>query len=79
MLQLIVRSSSPSALTKKGMKGDDYLNHFVLPNYHFHLTIAYAILCHCGVEIGKLDFLGAIPIIIELIPRESLFTLNAGC
>ena len=51
---------------KKGrMKGDDYLNHFVLPNYHFHLTIAYAILRHCGVEIGKLDFLGAIPITIE--------------
>ena len=44
------------------MKGDDYLNHFVLPNFYFHLTAAYAILRHCGVEIGKRDFLGAIPI-----------------
>jgi hypothetical protein len=51
---------------KKGrMKGHDYLNHFVLPNFYFHLTVAYAILRHCGVEIGKLDFLGAIPITIE--------------
>jgi hypothetical protein len=44
------------------MKGADYLNHFVLPNFHFHLTTAYAILRHCGVEIGKRDFLGAIPV-----------------
>ena len=44
------------------MKGDDYLNHFVLPNFYFHLTAAYAILRHCGVDIGKRDFLGAIPI-----------------
>jgi len=44
------------------MKGDDYLNHFVLPNFYFHITAAYAILRHCGVEIGKRDFLGAIPV-----------------
>ena len=43
------------------MKGDDYLNHFVLPNFYFHITAAYAILRHCGVDIGKRDFLGAIP------------------
>jgi len=42
-------------------KGDEYLNHFVLPNFYFHLTTAYAILRHCGVDIGKRDFLGAIP------------------
>ena len=46
---------------KGEMKGDDYLNHFVLPNVYFHLTAAYAILRHCGVEVGKEDFLGAIP------------------
>ena len=52
----------PLAPPNKGqMKGDDYLNHFVLPNVYFHLTAAYAILRHCGVEIGKSDFLGAIP------------------
>jgi uncharacterized protein len=44
------------------MKGRDYLNHFVLPNFYFHVTAAYAILRHCGVDIGKRDFLGAIPL-----------------
>ena len=43
------------------MKGADYLNHFALPNFYFHLTTAYDILRHCGVEIGKRDFLGSIP------------------
>jgi hypothetical protein len=52
----------PLGPTNKGhMKGDDYLNHFILPNVYFHLTAAYAILRHCGVSIGKQDFLGAIP------------------
>jgi uncharacterized protein len=44
------------------MKGADYLTFFVLPNYYFHLTAAYAILRHCGVEIGKRDFIGSIPL-----------------
>ena len=43
------------------MKGADYLNHFVLPNFYFHVTTAYDILRHCGVEIGKRDFIGTIP------------------
>ncbi len=53
----------PLGPANKGhMKGADYLNHFVLPNFYFHLTAAYAILRNCGVDIGKRDFLGAIPI-----------------
>lgn len=44
------------------MNGADYLNHFLLPNFYFHVTAAYAILRHCGVDIGKRDFLGAIPL-----------------
>jgi len=53
----------PLGPEKKGhMKGDDYLNHFVLPNFYFHCTAAYAILRHCGVDIGKRDFMGAIPL-----------------
>jgi hypothetical protein len=53
----------PLGPNNKGrMKGTDYLNHFALPNFYFHVTTAYGILRHCGVEIGKLDFLGAIPI-----------------
>jgi hypothetical protein len=52
----------PLGPTNKGhMKGADYLNHFVLPNFYFHITAAYAILRHCGVDVGKRDFLGAIP------------------
>jgi hypothetical protein len=48
---------------KKGeMTGADYLNHFVLPNLYFHATAAYAILRHAGLEIGKRDYLGAIPL-----------------
>jgi len=49
-------------VNKGQMKGDDYLNHFVLPNVYFHCTAAYAILRHCGVEVGKNDYLGAIPL-----------------
>ena len=50
---------------KKGaMRGADYLHHFVLPNFYFHATTAYAILRRCGVSLGKLDFMGEIPITI---------------
>ena len=35
-----------------------YLFGFVIPNFYFHLTTAYAILRHNGLEIGKRDFLG---------------------
>jgi hypothetical protein len=52
----------PLGPNKGQMKGDDYLNHFVLPNFYFHAISAYAILRHAGVDLGKRDFLGAIPI-----------------
>jgi hypothetical protein len=38
--------------------GQDYLLDFALPNFYFHVTTAYNILRHNGVEIGKMDFLG---------------------
>ena len=38
--------------------GQPYLLHFVIPNLYFHASIAYAILRHQGVELGKMDFLG---------------------
>lgn len=38
-------------------KGLDYLVRWVIPNVYFHVTTAYAILRHAGVEIGKNDFL----------------------
>jgi hypothetical protein len=39
--------------------GQDYLLFFILPNVYFHVATAYDILRHCGVEVGKRDFLGA--------------------
>ncbi|MCW5634302.1 MAG: DUF1993 domain-containing protein [Rubrivivax sp.] len=38
--------------------GEAYLKHYVLPNLFFHLTTAYALLRHAGVELGKRDYLG---------------------
>jgi hypothetical protein len=38
--------------------GMTYLLYFALPNFYFHVTTAYDILRHCGVELGKLDYLG---------------------
>lgn len=38
--------------------GKEYLLGFVLPNFYFHMTTAYAILRHNGVDIGKREFLG---------------------
>ena len=37
--------------------GLDYINQWAMPNFYFHLTTAYAILRHNGVELGKKDFL----------------------
>jgi hypothetical protein len=42
-------------------EGQPYLLHFALPNFFFHLTAAYAILRHNGIQIGKRDFMGAVP------------------
>jgi hypothetical protein len=42
----------------KGLRAADYLHEMALPNTYFHLTTAYGILRHAGVELGKMDFLG---------------------
>jgi uncharacterized protein len=42
-------------------KGQGYLLGWAYPNFYFHVTTAYAILRHNGVELGKRDFLGAVP------------------
>jgi uncharacterized protein len=39
--------------------GDQYLMTWIIPNFYFHVTTAYNILRHNGVEIGKSDFLGS--------------------
>lgn len=39
------------------VRGEAYLDEFGLPNFYFHLTTAYAILRHNGVDLGKRDFI----------------------
>ena len=39
--------------------GEVFLKHWALPNFFFHVTTAYALLRHAGVEIGKGDYLAA--------------------
>ena len=43
---------------KVEMKGQAFLLHWSLPNFFFHVTTAYDILRHSGLEVGKSDFLG---------------------
>lgn len=38
--------------------GEDYLRHWALPNFFFHVTTAYALLRQAGVPLGKADYLG---------------------
>jgi hypothetical protein len=40
-------------------KGLEFLEHWVIPNVFFHVTMAYSILRPNGVELGKRDFLGS--------------------
>lgn len=47
-----------SRSSTKSMQGQPYLFNHLLPNIHFHVTTAYNILRHNGVEVGKKDFLG---------------------
>lgn len=44
----------------KYLPGSEFLLQHVIPNFYFHLTTAYVILRHNGVEIGKTDYLGTI-------------------
>jgi hypothetical protein len=56
------RKVSPPWLGGKWLRGDDYMIHVAVPNFFFHVTTAYAILRHNGVELGKMDFVGSLPI-----------------
>jgi hypothetical protein len=44
----------------KTMTGADYFREHSTPNFYFHVTHAYAILRHAGVDIGKRDYLGSL-------------------
>jgi hypothetical protein len=56
------RKVAPAWLRGKWLRGEDYLVQTGVPNFYFHLTTAYAILRSNGVDLGKLDFIGAIPV-----------------
>jgi uncharacterized protein len=56
------RAITTSRWQGKTMRGGDYLDHFALPQLHFHLTTTYAILRHNGVDVGKRDYLGDLPL-----------------
>lgn len=45
----------------KTLTGYDYVIHHVIPNFYFHVTTAYSIMRHNGVDLGKKDFLGTLP------------------
>ena len=55
------RACGHSWMQGKTMRGGDYLDHFALPNFHFHLTTAYSILRHNGVEMTKFDYIVDLP------------------
>jgi uncharacterized protein len=53
--EVVVYKGSPYEMQ---LQGQNYLVHFGLPNFLFHVTTAYDILRHNGVQIGKTDFIG---------------------
>ena len=48
----------PTRIAVLELAGQDFLLHFALPQFLFHVTTAYDIVRHAGVEIGKRDYLG---------------------
>ena len=47
-----------SFMPGKGMLGSDYLHEMAAPNFYFHIAMAYAILRHNGVPLGKMNYMG---------------------
>jgi len=45
----------------KSLSGSQYAQQHLIPNFYFHVTTAYAILRHNGVDLGKKDYLGPMP------------------
>jgi uncharacterized protein len=54
--EIVTRPGTPK---EKRFTGQSYLLSYGLPQFFFHVTTAYAILRHNGVELGKRDFMGA--------------------
>jgi len=56
------RPCSHTWMGGKSLRGDEYLDHFALPNFYFHLVTAYDILRHNGVDVGKMDYIVSLPL-----------------
>jgi uncharacterized protein len=54
--EIVLRPGTPK---EKKLAGSAYLQHYGLPQFFFHVTTAYAILRHNGVDIGKRDYMGS--------------------
>jgi hypothetical protein len=54
--EIVLRPGTPK---EKRLHGQTYLLSYGLPQFFFHVTTAYALLRHNGVEIGKNDYMGA--------------------
>jgi uncharacterized protein len=52
---------SPAWMGGRWVRGRDYLVELAIPNFFFHASMAYAILRHNGVRLGKMDFIGGLP------------------
>jgi uncharacterized protein len=52
-----IKITFPSGATRE-FTGQSFLLNNALPNFYFHCTTAYDILRHCGIELGKRDFMG---------------------
>lgn len=48
-------------LAGKHFKGSEFVEKFAVANMFFHLSMAYAILRNQGVQIGKMDYIGSVP------------------
>ena len=55
-IEIITRPGTPK---EKRFSGQSYLLTYGLPQFFFHVTTAYALLRHNGVEVGKRDYMGA--------------------
>jgi len=53
--EIVLRPGTPK---ERRMPGQHYLLHYGLPQFFFHVTTAYDLLRHNGVEVGKRDFMG---------------------
>ena len=53
--EIVTRAGTPK---EKKFTGQNYLLHYGLPQFFFHVTTAYAILRNKGVDVGKRDYMG---------------------